>query len=271
MAETLGPLRVPDVEAVQVAAALKPIWGTETGSRTRGRLETVFHFAIARNWRPAGTNPAMASVLKHLLPKPPRKEPQHYPAMPHQDVPAFITLLRTRDGMTARALQFQIFTASRTGEVLWATWEEINLKAGRWTIPAHRMKMKEPHMVPLTAPVVELLEALPRNGPYVFQNEKGKPFSNQVLIMLMRRAGYGQFVPHGFRSSFRDWAAEVAKADRQTAEAALAHRIASGTEAAYLRSKLFDARKGLMSEWAQYCLAVEKPGANHCFGLAAAS
>ena len=117
--------------------------------------------------------------------------------------------------------------------------------------------------------MVELLEALPRNGPYVFHNEKGKPFSNQVLIMLMRRAGCGQFVPHGFRSSFRDWAAEVAKADRQTAEAALAHRIASGTEAAYLRSKLFDARKGLMSEWAQYCLAIEKPGANHCFGRAA--
>jgi integrase len=173
--------------------------------------------------------------------------------MPYADLPQFLRQLRARTGVSARALEFAILTAARTSEVVGARWPEINLQSAVWTVPADRMKAGKEHRVPLSAEVVDLLNRLPRSGDYVFISARaGKPLSNMALLELMRGMAPG-YVPHGFRSTFRDWAAETTAYPSEVVEMALAHSIESKVEAAYRRGDLFSKRRAVMDAWAEYC------------------
>jgi integrase len=183
--------------------------------------------------------------------------------MPYADVPAFMAELSSNGSVSALALRFLILTATRTSEVLQAQWQEINLEAAVWTIPAERMKARREHRVPLSDATLRILEALPRieGNPYLFPGARhGRPLSNMALLQLMRGMGYGvngsrgDYVPHGFRSSFRDWSGEVSNFPRDVAEMALAHVIENKVEAAYRRGDLFAKRRRMMQEWADYVI-----------------
>lgn len=253
-----GELSVAAVDTGLVLKALEPIWATkpETAGRVRGRIESVLDWAKARGYRD-GENPARwRGHLDKLLPNRRKvRRVKNHPAMPYGELPAFMHDLRSRTGMSARALEFAILTAGRTGEVIGATWAEINLTAAVWTLPAERMKAGKAHRVPLSDHAVKLLESLPREGDFAFIGGKvGRPLSNMAMLELLRGmkpdAGY---VPHGFRSTFRDWVSERTGYPGEVAEAALAHAIESKVEAAYRRGDLFDKRRRLMMEWADYC------------------
>ena len=179
---------------------------------------------------------------------------QHHDAMPWADVPTFYAALSDRSAMAAQALRFTILTAARTSEVLEAEWSEVDLDARQWVIPAQRMKAGEEHRVPLTIEMLAILEPL-RNlgGRYVFEGQKRyAPLSNMSMLMLLRRMGAEGFTVHGFRSSFRDWAAETESAPRELAEAALAQQVGSEVERAYARSDLLERRRGLMNSWSSF-------------------
>jgi integrase len=192
-----------------------------------------------------------------------KKEQKHHPALPYAEVPAFLSTVGTADATMATKLAFEflILTAARTSEVLLARWDEIDLEGKAWTIPAVRMKAERVHRVPLSARCVELLEsakAIADGGPFVFPGRSPKaPLSNMAFLMLLRRIGRTDITAHGFRSSFRDWAAEKSSAPRAVVEAALAHVVRDKTEAAYFRSDLFDLRRKLMDNWAKF--ATTKP------------
>ena len=175
--------------------------------------------------------------------------------MPYDEVAAFIAALSRQAGLAAYALQLTILTATRTNEVLNATWGEFDFKNKVWVIPAERMKMKREHRVPLTEPALKLLKQLQeaKTSDYVFPGNRGKPLSNTAMLMLLRRMERNDITVHGFRSSFRDWCAEQTNFAREVSEAALAHAIGDKVEAAYRRSDLFDKRRLLMNEWARYC------------------
>src|SRR5215204_5256920 len=254
-----GELYVGTVEIGLVLKALEPIWTEkpETASRLRGRIEAVLDWAKARGYR-EGENPARwRGHLDKLLPN--RRKVtrvRNHPAMPYGELPAFMDALRVRESTSARALEFAIMTAGRTGEVIGATWPEIDLKAGVWTVRPDRMKAGKEHRVPLSERAVALLSALPREGEFVFMGGRaGKPLSNMALLELMRGMRR-EFVPHGFRSTFRDWAAECTGYPSEVVEMALAHAIASKVEAAYRRGDLFEKRRQLMAEWSDYCLSL---------------
>jgi integrase len=211
-----------------------------------------------------GENPARwKGHLDKLLPKRRKvKAVKHHSAIPYSEMPAFMAGLRQRDSISARALEFTILTAARTGEVIGGTWDEINLTEAVWTIPASRMKAGKEHRVPLSARTVELLEALPKieGNPYLFPSARhGGPLSNMAMLELMRGILPGQgYVPHGFRSTFRDWAAEQTAYPNHVLEQALAHQIGNAVEVAYRRSDLLDKRKRLMADWADYCASPPK-------------
>ncbi|MBM3558052.1 MAG: site-specific integrase, partial [Alphaproteobacteria bacterium] len=170
--------------------------------------------------------------------------------------------LRGQDGIAARALEFAILTAARTSEATNAGWSEFDLAAGVWTVPAERIKTKRKHSVPLSKPVLALLAKLPREGDWVFPGGRlGRPLSNNALLMLLRRMERGDITAHGFRSTFRDWAAERTNYPREVCEMALAHAIGDKVEAAYRRGDLFEKRQRLMAEWATYCDRIEGTGA----------
>jgi integrase len=258
-AALLMPLPVAEIDTTLVMKALEAIWTTktETATRVRGRVENILDWAKVRGLR-AGENPARwRGHLDKLLPKPTKlKAVEHHPALPYTDMPAFIVDLRKRQGTSARALELQILTAARPGEIVGARWDEFDLDAKLWTIPAPRMKANREHRVPLSEPAVTLLSALPKKGEFVFAGAKPKTsLSIAAPLELVKelRAGY---VPHGFRSTFRDWAADRTSFPRDVAEAALAHTLKDKAEAAYRRSDLFDKRRKLMSEWAKF---VETP------------
>jgi integrase len=252
----LGDLPVAAVDTGLVAKVLEAIWTTkpETASRLRGRIEAVLDWATARGHR-HGDNPARwRGHLNKLLPAR-RKlaKVKHHPAMPYRDLPSFMAELRQRTSVSGRALEFAILTAGRTGEVIGARWSEIDLGDQVWTIPADRMKAGKAHRVPLAHAAVDLLSRLPREGEYVFPGGRaGKPLSNMALLELMRGMRHA-FVPHGFRSSFRDWAAETTSYPNEVVEMALAHTIQNKVESAYRRGDLFDKRRRLMGDWATYC------------------
>jgi integrase len=176
-----------------------------------------------------------------------------HPALPWQELPQFMTELRTRESVSARALEFTVLTAARTGEVIGATWDEIDLDAKVWTIPAERMKATREHRVPLSARAVKILQSLPREGDFVFiGSRKGEGLSNMAMLELVRGMRSG-VTTHGFRSTFTDWAHETTSTPRTVVEAALAHVVADKTEAAYRRGDLLTKRHKLMTEWARYC------------------
>jgi integrase len=227
----------------------------------RGRIEAVISYASARGWR-SGENPARwRGHLDRLLPATSKvARVEHHAALPWVDLPAFVARVRTHPATAARALEFAILTATRTGEVLGARWSEIDLGARVWTIPASRMKANKEHRVPLSSGAMAILtemEALrPDDGDsYVFPGQKpGKPLSQMAMLMLLRRMKREDLTVHGFRSTFRDWVEEETATPHAVAEMALAHTIGNKVEAAYRRSDLFQKRAVLMEAWSDYCL-----------------
>jgi integrase len=260
----LGELLVRDVKLPQVLAVLEPIWTTtnETASRVRSRMELVLDWATARGLRD-GLNPARwRGHLDKLLPKPSKvAKVEHHPALPVGDVGAFMVRLREAQGTGARALEFAILTAARSGEVRGATWAEIDTEAKTWTIPGSRMKAGKEHRVPLTTEALDLLNALPKmpGTDLVFAAPRGGQLSDMTLAAVLRRME-APAVPHGFRSTFRDWASERTNYPRDAAEMALAHAIGDKVEAAYRRGDLFQKRRLMMADWAKFLARVEKKG-----------
>jgi integrase len=256
-----GPIQrklVSEIGLPDILAILKPVWSKkpETASRLRGRLERVLAYCRTKGWR-AGENPAAwRGNLDTLLAKPSKlKGDNHHAALPYAEVPAFLTRLRAIEGMSALALEFQILTACRSGEVLQATWTEIDLEACLWRIPASRMKARREHVVPLSEPAMAVLRKLEpiKQGLFVFAGQKaGRPLSDMALTMLLRRLKLG-VTAHGFRSSFRDWAGDATNFQREVAEAALAHVVGDKAEQAYRRSTAIEKRRQMMNAWADYC------------------
>ena len=253
----MGDLLVRDVGKEHVLAALRPLWTTknETAVRLRGRIELVLSYAMQAGYRPEGLNPARwKGGLDRLLPAPGKvAKVDHHPALTLAQVGAFMQRLRQAQGMGARALEFVILTAARSGEVRGATWPEFDLAAKVWTVPSTRMKANIEHRVPLSDEAVALLSSLPQMGgiDLVFPASRGGQLSDMTLSAVLRRMGEPA-VPHGFRSTFRDWAAERTNYPREAAEMALAHTIENKVEAAYRRGDLFEKRRAMMSEWAAF-------------------
>jgi integrase len=257
----IGGLSVQAIDTGLVLKVLEPIWATkpETASRVRGRIEAILAWSTARGDR-HGENPARwRSHLDKLLPVRSKVRPVvHHAALPYADIPDFMTGLRDTDGIAARALEFTILTAGRTGETVGARWREFDLNGGVWTVPANRMKAGKEHRVPLAGSVVACLRKVRPTDQiaddYVFCGTRtNAPLSNMAMAMMVRRAGYDRITVHGFRSTFRDWAADRTNAQNEVVEAALAHAINDKVEAAYRRGDLFDKRHTLMAEWAAYC------------------
>ena len=261
-----GSLPIQAVDVGLVMKALEPIWTTkpETASRVRGRIEAVIDWATARGYR-QGENPARwRGHLENLLPKKSRvARVEHYPALAYPEIGRFITELRQQEGIAARALEFTILTAARTGEVIGATWSEMNIAEQLWVVPAERMKSGKEHRVPLSEAPLAILEQMQaiRQGDFVFPGGKARlPISNMAMMMTLRRMGRGDLTVHGFRSSFRDWAAERTDFPSEVAEMALAHAVSSKVEAAYRRGDLFQKRRQLMDTWSRFC-TVSAPAA----------
>lgn len=262
-APVIGSILVRDIEHSHIMRVLEPIWRekTETATRVRGRIENVLDWARVRGYR-SGENPARwRGHLDMLLPTPGKvKTIEHHPALPIDDLGAFMVELRQQEGMGARALEFAILTAARSGEVRGATWHEVDLEDATWTIPAERMKMKREHRVALNAEAVTLLESMPRDGDLIFPNTKGDTLSDMTLTAVLRRMGRSDITAHGFRSTFRDWAAERTNYPRDVAEMALAHAIGDKVEAAYRRGDLFEKRRRMMKEWGKFSGKVQTAG-----------
>jgi len=260
----LGQLMIRDVALPHVLAVLEPIWRTktETASRLRSRIELVLDWATARGYR-EGLNPARwRGHLDKLLPAPSKvAKVDHHPALPVGDVSAFIHRLREAEGTGARALEFTILTAARSGEVRGAVWSEIDRGAKVWTIPGERMKAGREHRVPLSPAALALLDALPRTAgtDLVFPAPRGGMLSDMTLTAVLRRMDVPA-VPHGFRSTFRDWAGERTRHPREVIEHAMAHRVGDAAEQAYARGDLFDKRRVLMADWAKFLARVEITG-----------
>ena len=253
----IGHLPVAAIDLPHVLACLEPIWRdkNETASRLRGRIESVLDWATVRKYR-TGENPARwKGHLDKVLVAPGKiQKTEQHRALPIDEMPAFMGKLRQREGIAARALEFVILTAARSGEVRGATWAEIDLATGVWVVPAERMKAGREHRVPLNRAALQLLEKMPRlgNSELIFPGVKGKALSDMSLTAVLRRMEVPA-VPHGFRSSFRDWVGDRTSFPRDLAEAALAHVLESKVEAAYRRGDALERRRELMQAWANHC------------------
>lgn len=254
-----GDAPVAAVGIGDVMKAVEPLWQkkTETASRVRGRIESIIDYATARGWR-AGENPARwRSHLENLLPARTKvRRVEHHPALPWREMGSFMQQLRQQPGVSARALEFAILTAARTGEVIGARWEEID--GDVWTVPATRMKAGREHRVPLSAAAMAVLSQMKPDGaaagPWLFPGGKpSKPLSGMAMLMLLRRMGRHDLTAHGFRSAFRDWCAEATGYPREVAELALAHVNKDRVEIAYQRGDLLEKRRRLMEDWAAFC------------------
>jgi integrase len=254
-----GNLPVAAVDTALVVKVLDPIWSAkaETASRLRGRIESVLDFATVRGHR-VGENPARwKGHLQEALPaKSKVQKVKHHAALPYVEIGAFIADLRQREGDAAAALEFAILTAARTGEVIGARWSEIDMTAAVWTVPGERMKAGVEHRVPLNDQAMAVLRRMETKkvNDVIFSGQKaGRELSNMALLMMLRRMKREDITAHGFRSSFRDWAAERTGVAREVAEAALAHAIENKVEAAYRRGDLFEKRRVLMQQWGSFC------------------
>ena len=278
---TLGALLVSDIGVHDVLRALQPIWTnkTVTANRVRGRIEAVLSWATVSGHR-TGDNPARwAGNLKELLPAASKMaKAENHPAVALDDAPAWLSALRARDGFGARALEFAALTAARSGEVRGAAWSEIDLDKALWVIPADRMKMSREHRVPLTPAAVALLKALPRldGNDLVFPAARGGQLSDMTLSATMKRIHQAEInaqrpgfldraskrpaVPHGLRSTFRDWVAEQTNYPGDMAEVALAHKISSAVESAYRRGDMIEKRRAMMTAWADFLTATNHTG-----------
>jgi integrase len=263
----IGDLPVQAVDIGLVLKVLEPIWTTkpETASRVRQRIENILDSAKARGYRD-GENPARwRGHLDKLLPARSKvREVEHLAALPYAELPAFLANLRAREAIAARALEFLILTAARTGEVIGARWGEIDLLDKIWTVPAGRMKARREHRVPLSPRALTILQEMEtvRQGDdgnsYVFPGPKqGKPLSNMAFLMLLRRMELEDLTVHGFRATFKTWASERTSFQNEIAEAALAHIIGDKVEQAYRRGDLFEKRRRLMQQWATFAKQVQ--------------
>jgi integrase len=259
----IGALNVEDVGRAHVLLILEQPVGdegkfwesrTETADRVRGRIEKILDWAKGRGHR-TGDNPAAwKGNLDAVLPKAKRiKKVEHHPAVSLKQMPAFFAELKKREGNAARALELVILTAARSGEVRGMTWSEIDINNNSWIVPANRMKANKEHRVPLSSMAVELLESLPRHegSDLVFPSPRGGLMSDMSLTAVMRRMERKE-VPHGFRSTFRDWAAELTHYPRDMAEMALAHSLGNAVEAAYRRGDMLEKRRQMMEDWASF-------------------
>ncbi len=258
----IGALPVAAVDTALVVKVLSPIWQdkTETATRLRGRIESILDWATTSKYR-QGENPARwRGHLENLLATPSKIAPvKNHPALPWQEVGAFMAALRVREGIAARGVEFAILTAARSGEVRGATWDEIDLEAKVWTVPAARMKGGREHRVPLSSAALALLGAAPRLGALVFPGRvRDSALSDMSLTAVLRRMERNDITVHGFRSTFRDWCAEsVANSfPREVCEHALAHSLPDKVEAAYRRGDLLEKRVMLMQAWADYCTTI---------------
>ena len=262
----IGDVPVAAVDTDLVLQVLRPIWATktETATRLRGRMEKVLDWAKALKHRD-GDNPAeWRGNLDKLLANPNKIAPViNHPALPYTEIGAFMAQLRALPGVSPLATEFIILTAVRTGEALGARWSEIDMKGRTWTVPAVRMKMGKEHRVPLCDAAIAVLKkvkALTSKSEFVFPGRKpNTQQSNMSCLALLRRMGRTDIVVHGFRSTFRDWAAEQTSYPREVAEMALAHSIGDKVEAAYRRGDLLEKRTHLMADWADFCGVVSKP------------
>jgi integrase len=256
-AAPIAQLPITAIDTPLVLKVLEPIWVSKppTAERLRGRIERVLDFAQARGYR-TGENPARwRGHLDKLLPAPSKvRQVKHYAALPYADMGAFMAALRMRDDIIARAVEVTILTASRTAEVLGAKWSEVDLANKVWTIPGPRIKGGKEHRIPLTDSVIEILNALPREAgnDHVFFGTRAARRSQRAMLTLVQELRAGMTV-HGFRSTFRDWAAETTNYPNHVVEMALAHQILNKVEAAYRRGDLLDKRRRLMNEWARFC------------------
>ncbi|VAY87388.1 Integrase [mine drainage metagenome] len=268
----LGDMLVQDISLPHIVKALEPIWITisDTATKLRGRIEAVLSMATVRGYR-TGTNPAQwKGNLDQILPQPGKVSVKtNQPALPFRQIFDFLEDLRKVEGMGALALEFAILCASRSGEVRGAKWSEFDLPGAVWTIPAERMKMKKEHRVPLSDAALELLGKLPRDNELAFPAMRGGMLSDMTISAVCRRLNERRtadglapwtdeksgvwIVPHGFRSSFRDWCAEQTNYPKEVAEMALAHSIGSAVEASYRRGDLFEKRRRMMADWAKFC------------------
>lgn len=264
----IGKMLVRDITTANVLSVIEPIWQTktETASRLRGRIETVLNYATSRGLR-SGENPARwKGHLDNSLPERAKIAPVvHHTALPVGEVGAFMVTLRDLSGMSAKALQFAILTAARSGEVRGATWAEIDLDEGVWVVPPERMKAKKEHRVPLSTPVLSLLrdvKELPRiaGDDFVFFAPRGGQLSDMAMTATCRRLG-GKCVPHGFRSTFRDWVGDRTTYQTELAELALAHAVGDKVEAAYRRGNMFEKRRAMMEDWAAFVGKLDVKGA----------
>lgn len=250
----IGRMPVDAIGQPEVLMCLSPIWTEkhETARRLSQRIKTVLDVARAKGFR-TQENPVTAIKESGVLPKV-KAKPKHHKAMNWRDVPAFYADLRTRTAMAAKALTFTCLTGSRTGEVLGMRWEELDFEEMVWTCPADRMKTGLSHRVPLTDEMLAILKPLKAmQSEYVFEGQKRhRPLSNMAMLMLLRRMGVEGVTVHGFRSTFRDWAAEMTNVPREVAEMSLSHRIGSQVEQAYARSDLLEKRRALMEKWSNF-------------------
>ena len=252
----LGLLSISAIDLPHILACLEPIWSTknETASRLRGRIESVLDWATVRKYR-SGENPARwKGHLDKVLAAPSKiQKVEHHRAIPVEDMPAFMQDLRMRTGIAARALEFLIYTAARSGEVRGALWSEIDINKAIWTVPSVRMKAGVIHRVPLSEAALNLLTDMPRiaGSHLIFPGTKGQILSDMTMTAVMRRMK-ATAVPHGFRSTFRDWAGEKTNFPRELAEQALAHTLESKVEAAYRRGDGLEKRRQMMHEWEDF-------------------
>jgi integrase len=263
---TFGSLPVAGVDVAIVMQVLEPLWRTkpETAGRLRGRIEAVLDWARARGFRD-GENPARwRGHLSNLLPARSKvRAVKHHAALPYAETGAFMTDLRTREGVAADALEFLILTAARTGEVIAGRWPEIDFAARMWTVPAARMKSGREHRVPLTAAAIAILRRLRgQDEQFLFPGTKpGQGLSNMALLKVLERMGRGDLTAHGFRATFKTWATERTNFPRELVEAALAHVLDDKTEAAYQRGDMLEKRRRLMDAWVEFCAKRAPAGA----------
>lgn len=256
-----GDTEVADIGIPEVMQVIEPLWftKTETASRLRGRIENILGWAIVHNHRPLPNPAVWRGQLEHLLPKRSRvQKVTHHPALDWREMPDFILQLKSREGVSARALEFTILTAARSGEVRYARWNEIELADALWVVPEYRMKMRREHRVPLSRQSLQLLaarksETNPADDDYIFYRDNPKKaYSDAVYRALFGRMKRTGITAHGFRSSFRDWAGEATNHDRETTEVALAHQIGNAVERSYRRGDALEKRRSLMQDWADY-------------------
>ncbi len=265
---TLLKLPVSEVDNNHVYSALYAIWEskTETATRLRGRIERILDWASVNRLR-SGDNPARwKGNLQHLLPPPePLKKVEHRPALPYAEMPEFMKKLQQRKELSALALQFQVLTATRPGEATGAKWEEIDWKQKLWTVPPSRTKNKKEHEVPLSDQAIALLKKIPNGGkPHLFPGKANRPMVTASTLKVLRTIpGAEAATCHGFRSSFRDWAADKTNHERDIIEMSLSHKVVGKVEAAYLRTKMLEKRAALMADWGDYCLKIRARRKRH--------